>query len=249
MNQTFKRTNVLLITLAGICLLCTAGLLFFVIQEKNKRIETEQELLLTQKAKESLQRELEQTQFKLLQLKDRAKLLTQQIKQEKSNYQAALKKIADKDVQIQELENSLSQEMQQRESIANTLAQLKENYNRVEQELKKTKLEAKELRENLNKFTAKKTGVELKKIVVRPPKKRSLKGKVLVVNREFDFVVIDLGRKNDVQIGDQFAIYQDSQEVGKVKVEKVYDLFSTASMFPGSQERKIREDSIVKSLP
>jgi phage-related minor tail protein len=248
MNQVFKRTNVLLITLAGICLLCTAGLLFFVIQEKNKRIETEQELLLTQKAKESLEIELEQTQLKLMQLKDRAKLLAQQIKQEKSNYRAALEKIENKDMQIQELEDSLTQEMQQRENIANALAQLKESYSSLEQELKKTKREAKELRENLSKFT-KKTGVELKKIIVKPPKKRSLSGRVLVVNREFDFVVIDLGRENDVRIGDQFVIYQGSQEVGKVKVEKVYDLFSTASMLPGSQERKIREDSIVKSLP
>ena len=71
---------------------------------------------------------------------------------------------------------------------------------------------------------------------------------MLVVNNEVHFVVIDLGRKDGVNVGNKLVIYQGSEEIGRVQVEKVYDAMSTASILPGSQEHKISEDSVVKSF-
>lgn len=245
MNKTLKAGNVLWIIVSIISLLCALGLLFFMLQEKSKRIQSEQKLSETEKAKRATEIKLDHAQLELIQLRDKAKLLAKEVEQEKKNYLAALAEAGKKEEQIKELENNLANEKKQRTNLANTLAQLRENYDSIEEELKGAKKRADELTNQFGKLTGK-AGVELKKIVVRP--KKELSGKVLVVNTDFHFVVIDLGKKDDISVGDEFVVYRGSQEVGKVQVEKVYDSMSTASVLAGSQEQEIVEDSVVKSF-
>ncbi len=245
MNKAFKGGNVLWITILIIGLLCMVSLLFFMLQERAKRIGTEQRLSESEKAKRAVEIKLDHAQLELIQLKDEARILAGQLVQEKEGYLIALEKIDKKDNQIEELESNLTNEKKQRTSLANTLAQLRENYDSLEERLKEAKLEAEEYQKQLGKF-GRKTGVKLKKIVVKPS--RELEGKVLVVNNEFHFVVIDLGKKDGVNVGNKLVIYQGSEEIGRVQVEKVYDAMSTASILPGSQEHKISEDSVVKSF-
>jgi len=66
--------------------------------------------------------------------------------------------------------------------------------------------------------------VELPPIVVRSPEaevsKESVtyKGKVLAVNREHNFIVIDLGEEQGVKIGDLFSVYRNEQKIANVEV-------------------------------
>ena len=82
--------------------------------------------------------------------------------------------------------------------------------------------------------------------MVKP--KQKLSGKVLVVNTEFHFVFIDLGRKDNVSLGDEFLVYRGSQKVATIQVEKVYGSMATAAILAGSQEQEIFEDCVVKSF-
>ena len=70
--------------------------------------------------------------------------------------------------------------------------------------------------------------VELPPIVVRPQgsqpntvsaaDKAAMIGKVLAVNRENNFVVIDLGQDQNVKVGDSFQVYRDEKPIANVQV-------------------------------
>lgn len=247
MNKVFKAGSALWITLSIISLFSAGGLLYFMLQERTQRIETEQKLSETEKAKRAVEIKLDHTQLELIQFKDQAVLLAKQFEEEKKKYLAVLEQVEKKDSQIKELDNSLANEKKQSTNLANVLAQLRENYGTLEERLKQAKLKTEEIKQHLGKST-RQSEVELKKIVIKPKPKKELSGKVLVVNNEFHFVVIDLGRKNGVSVGDELGIYEGSEEIGKVQVEKVYDAMATASILSGSQEHKIGEGSSVKSF-
>ena len=54
MNKAFKGGNALWVIITIISLLCAAGLLFFMLQERTKIIESEQQLTRTEKAKRAV---------------------------------------------------------------------------------------------------------------------------------------------------------------------------------------------------
>ncbi|MBL7084969.1 MAG: hypothetical protein ISS43_02535 [Candidatus Omnitrophica bacterium] len=245
MNKVFKGGNALWIIVSIVCLLSAVVLLLFMFHEKAKRVQTEQELARTEKDKRTIEIKLDHAQLELIQLKDQAQLLERQLDEREKDYQVILASVEGKDAQLNQLEIDLTNEKKQRTSLADTLAQLRESYDSLEKELEEARANVENLKERITRFPAK-TGVELKKIVVKPKKK--LSGKVLVVNTEFHFVVINLGKKDGISIGDEFAVYDGSKEIGRVQVEKVYDAMSTAAILAGSQEQEIIEDTIVKSF-
>ena len=59
---------------------------------------------------------------------------------------------------------------------------------------------------------------------------RSMEGKVLVVNREFNFIVLNLGSKDAVTKGARFAVLRGGKQITTVEVEKVYENMSAANM-------------------
>lgn len=72
---------------------------------------------------------------------------------------------------------------------------------------------------------AKKEFVELPPIVVRPQKSAPYSqevsgpaGKVLAVNRENNFIIVDLGEDNGVKIGNSFTVYRQDRPIAEVSV-------------------------------
>lgn len=68
--------------------------------------------------------------------------------------------------------------------------------------------------------------VELSPIVVRPQAEvaelaGSFLGKVLAVNRENKFVVVDLGEDTGVKIGDSFQVYREDKSIGAIEVIQI----------------------------
>ena len=101
---------------------------------------------------------------------------------------------------------------------------------------------------------AKPQEVQLEKIIVAPkPQEEApvvssavpLEGKVLVVNREYDFIVINLGQKDGVNLGDVFEVMRKDKSLGQAKVEEVRDTMSVAT--PGTKDmiKQIKEDDRV----
>ncbi|HTY45738.1 MAG TPA: hypothetical protein VMD52_07115 [Patescibacteria group bacterium] len=66
--------------------------------------------------------------------------------------------------------------------------------------------------------------VELPPIIVRPAQEtapqatEALAGKVIAVNREHNFIVIDLGEDSGIKVGDVFQVYKAAQAIATVQV-------------------------------
>ena len=60
------------------------------------------------------------------------------------------------------------------------------------------------------------------------PQVKSLEGKIVVVNKENNFVVLNLGSKDGVSMGDEFSVSRAGKTIGEVKVEKVHESMSAA---------------------
>ncbi len=62
----------------------------------------------------------------------------------------------------------------------------------------------------------------------KAPQVKSLEGKIVVVNKENNFVVLNLGSKDGVSMGDEFSVSRAGKTIGEVKVEKVHESMSAA---------------------
>jgi len=104
--------------------------------------------------------------------------------------------------------------------------------------------EKKTLEEKLKGFARRPKTVELEKIVVRPM--AGIVGKVLKVNKEHKFIVTDLGRESNLEIGDVLSIHRDNEFIGRTKVEKVEEGICAAAILPDWQDAEFKENDLVK---
>lgn len=83
-----------------------------------------------------------------------------------------------------------------------------------------------------------------------PVKPLAHKPQVLSVNRKFNFVVIGLGIKDGIQMGDAIEVSREGKRIGDAQVEKLYENFAAATIMHEDKEAPIKEgDSIRKSSP
>jgi septal ring factor EnvC (AmiA/AmiB activator) len=83
-------------------------------------------------------------------------------------------------------------------------------------------------------------------VAAAQPAGAGLEGKVLVVNKEYNFAVINLGTKENVNINDVFGVYSQGKYIGDVKVEKVHEAMSAANFVSTGIKDKIAEgDKVV----
>lgn len=88
--------------------------------------------------------------------------------------------------------------------------------------------------------------IELEKIVVKPI--RELTGKVIAFDKENTFVVIDLGSKDNLKLGDVLSVYRDDKFIGKVQVEKVEEKTSAAVILTPWRNVEYKESDAVRKL-
>lgn len=88
---------------------------------------------------------------------------------------------------------------------------------------------------------APKEGEDTPQPVLRKAKNSGQEGKVLVINKDYNFIVINMGSKDGVNIGDVFSVYHGNKYLGDVKVEKIHDSMSAAELLSPEIKNKIRE--------
>lgn len=184
--------------------------------------------------------------------------LTNQLQQEKASKEEALSKIV-------QIKADLDRQKESRSDLENKLSKSQDDLRSTQTRLGKIEAEKKALEAKIKELESK-SKVELGKIVVTPetasarpmglassadypptPASRILEGKVLVLNKEYNFVVINLGNKDGVAVNDEFSVYQDNNNIGEIKVEKVQDVMSAAGFVPAKLRGTIKEgDRVVK---
>ena len=80
---------------------------------------------------------------------------------------------------------------------------------------------------------------------VEAPQGKSLEGKIVVVNKEYNFAVINLGSKDGVSLQDEFYVTRSGKVIGNLKVEKVHESMSAAGFDPESKDN-IKENDVVQ---
>jgi hypothetical protein len=87
---------------------------------------------------------------------------------------------------------------------------------------------------------------KVSKIVKNQPARliKGKEGKVMIVNKEFNFAVIDLGSKDKISVGDEFLVSRAGKPIGDLKVEKVHEAMSAAG-FAAALKDLIKENDLV----
>lgn len=102
------------------------------------------------------------------------------------------------------------------------------------------------LETRLSKFRETASVVELERIEVKPASE--LVGKVLMVNKEYSFVVIDLGKKDGLQLEDILSVYHNNEFIGKVQVQRLEEEISAVAVLPEWQNVEFSENDKVKKI-
>ena len=239
-----------------------AGTAFFLLQkEKTKNLSLQEELdslnikhNAAEIRLEEYKKTISQLDLKLKDAQTNIDTLSSTLEQETKAKQEALD-------QLQQLKTDLQQQKGLRADLETKLEQTQKNAEKAQAQLKeieskKAELEAKikdleaQVQQIQGQQQAQAQGVELGTIVVGPEEKAitsSLEGKVLVVNKDYNFAVINLGSKDGVNAGDVFALYHNNKYIGDIKVGKIHESMSAADFTSGSIKDVVSEgDRVVQ---
>jgi myosin heavy subunit len=226
-------------------------------KEKNSRILTEKTLEETKQAKDKIQKELDDQnklkaelelqvtdlKGKLVSLQDQAEKVASQIADEKKAKEDALSRLNEKIKEIASVKTNFDNVNKEFLSLQEQYDKAARDYEALQEELKTVKAQNDGLSKQLGELEARKE-VELDKIVVKPGSEAE--GKVLVVNKEFNFIVVSAGNNKGLTPGVVISIFRDGNFVAKAQVEKVYETMSAANIMPDGAD--IKEGDIAKAM-
>lgn len=221
--------------------------------EKAKRIWAEDQLRKITAAKEELEEEKEElTKAKealaaqVGDLTSQAKAISDQLASEKRARESLTSELAKVRDEAADLKDRLDTERQEKLTVTEELSKAKQSYQALSNELT-TIRQAKEALEKRVKEMLSTRAKEAEQIVVKPTEAaRVLEGKVLVVNREFNFVVINLGSKDGIASGSAFTISKEGRTVGRAQVERIYENMSAANIIEEPRKGEIQEGDSVR---
>ncbi len=115
-----------------------------------------------------------------------------------------------------------------------------------------TSSSAKDVAQAQSKTADKKTNASVTK-ASKVTKKESLsavgqEGKVMIVNKEFNFVVINLGSKDKINVGDEFLVSRAGKAIGDIKVEKVHEAMSAAGFVVDLKDLIQENDKVTQKI-
>ena len=192
--------------------LLAAGFAFAKQIEHRKRLATEQKLSQTIQAKQIVEAKLSAEEQRSQKLSEALELKTKEVGQ---------------------VVKRLEAEAQAVELLQGRLAQTESQISQLQAELVLAARAREELAQRLP-AQAGRGAAELEKIkvVVGPlGGLNEASGKIIQVNPDWQFVVVDLGW-HAVNIGDVLGVYRGDQLIAKVKVERIQEQVAAASILP-----------------
>ncbi|MFA5145524.1 MAG: hypothetical protein WC723_05925 [Candidatus Omnitrophota bacterium] len=266
MSRSATTPLIIVLIILALTFLSLAGGGFYLFQkERVKTLDLEQkleELNVKQKATEAKLKESERLladfQTRLQATKAQLDMLSRELQQEKAGRLEALTK-------VEQLKEDLAQQKRLRSDLENKIIDAQSDLNKTQDQLKSLTSQKDELETKIKDLEAKSKEVELGNIVVSPESKAAqqpasdkkalnaksggLEGKTLVVNKDYNFMVINLGSKDGVSLDDMFSVYHNNKYVGDAKVERVHDSMSAAGFLFTDMKDKVNEgDKVVQKV-
>ena len=262
----------LLVILMVLSVAVAGAAIFLQMQEREKRLAKERELTLVVDERDALKLrlgDLEQqkarTEQDLVRVKQELTQVQERLVKAAEAQETLARSVEEREKEISRLTKELEQAGSEAKRISTQMTQLQTERDTVTQQLTQLEQQRSELETKVKELSSAKSQptVELEKVFVTdgaesfggasalPVASASSimsDGQIVVINREYDFIVMNLGRNHGLSIGQEFQIIRGAQVLGRVKVEKVYDELSAAAILPESQKDNIREGDVVKAL-
>ena len=73
-------------------------------------------------------------------------------------------------------------------------------------------------------------------------------GSVLLINRVHNFIVVNLGSRHGLALNDILRIQQGGEEIGKVRVEKLYEDYCAAYIVEEQSGKPVKEGDVVNAV-
>lgn len=223
-----------------------------------------------QKERDELTQAKQALEGQLADAATQAKTISEQLAQEKRARETVASELSRVSKESSQLKSQLQGERQEKEGMSQDLAKAKQRYQALSAELT-TLRQAKEALEKRVKEMLAARSQEAERIVVTPrpgqeiatgrggelpagtaksgiasSNNKSMEGKVLVVNREFNFVVVNLGSKDGIKTGTSLSIVKSGKTIGRADVERVYENMCAATVLQEEQKGKIQEGDQVR---
>jgi len=266
MNMKLKVSKpILVLGVLIIISLSLAGSGFYLFQKEQMKSSKLQVQLEEVKAKQRIaeskyeqsRKAVDELQAKLDDAGSQVQSLNTQLQEQKSAQEE----------KINQLTQELEAQKKLRADLEVVLKQGDEELNKTKANLNRIQAEKEALEERMKELGMPFPGVELGRIVVSPesaevtvegapaaaqpaaevPAGAGKEGKVLVVNRDYNFAVINLGSKDGLNIGDVFSVFHQDNYIGDVKVEKLHDSMAAAGFVSAETKDKVSEgDKVIQ---
>ncbi len=272
MPEKIKSPILILIVLIVVSLSAAGGVFFFLQKEKAKNVALQEELddvltrlRVTENKLDASAKSVSDLTVKLDQAQGQVSALTSELEKERADKNEAL-------ARAEQMRMALEEQKSLRVNLEQKLTEAKKESEKLQSQVKGLQDEKSGLEAKIKASETAGQGVELGKIVVSPetetakpsvaavkPKKAAqgkvetpkpaaaLEGKILVVNKDYNFVVLGLGTKEGVNVGDLFSVYHKNKYIGDVSVEKVHESMSAAGFQSPDMNTKVTEgDKVVR---
>lgn len=271
MTEKIKSPVLILVVLILISLALSGSIFYFLQKERARSAGLQgelEDLKAVQKATEAKLEEskksIKEYDTKLQEAESQINKLNADLAQERSAKEEAA-------TLAEQLRTDLEQQKSLRSDLEKKLSTAQSEATKIQGQLKELLAKKDDLEKKVKKFEeeaqASSQSVELGKVVVAPeaaapaagavkpsaekqPVKNAVaasEGKVLVVNKDYNFAVINLGAKDGINLGDVFSVYRENKYLGDIKVEKVHESMSAAGFLSsGMQDKTIEGDKVVK---
>ncbi len=200
------------------------------LERKSKQLfSLEEKMEEEKKAREEIAFLLEKQKVELAKEKERSLELENELNKGKIEFKHLLTRISDLESKKTDLEKRLLEKKPKEPEIKKTTSV----------ELGKIEVKGEQRETEEQEETEEQRETDVMKLSER------LEGKVLVVNREYEFAVINLGESDGLGTSDILSVYQDEEFLGNVKVEESRDRMAVVTLLDAEVRDKIKEGDLI----
>jgi len=243
----------------------TMAVIGFIGKEREyaKRLVVEDKFALALKEKKSIEKELaevksakELIEVGIAKLENEAKELSSQFEEAKQKSESLSAKLDASKVELARVRIDLDSEKKEKIAISKKLDSLQFEYENIKNEASRLAKEKMDLEKGIAE-SSEKQPIKLDTIVVSPnnkdkaasqPLKPVMQGQVLVVNKEYGFIVTDIGLDKNIQKGIKFDVMDGSRFLGQAQIDKVYDTMSSATVLPGGKINDMKKGNVIVEI-
>ena len=247
----------------------------FLLQEKNKESEARvndlsDELELESGLREEMKLETIAVEEKLKELEDAKEAFADEFEEEEELHKKLIKNLAISEQKIKELEAQLKAEIERSQKLGELYEQKQQEeaskLENIQDSPENTAVEKSSVEEEVSLEDAN-SGIELEEIVIIPrlPKAQdvveepifeeevvsvfesALNGRILSVDTETGFVIVSLGKKDGLDVGNILSVYRNENYVGDIKITRLQSEMSAADLVLPLSIRNIQRNDQVKT--